>query len=240
MSATSTLWQTLQRIARSGGCFTLVSNDSTHSAVGQERSDSGNTGVPLGAWLAQLPDERLIRLLELRPDLTQPPPGTIAALAARATSRQSVKAATDDLDFLRLAVLDALLVLHGDTTAVPLAKLFELIGSRADEGAITAAVDDLRDRALVWGDDEVRVAAEAASGLPWYPGQAVVETADLGADDIARMLSGLDTAQRDLLDRLLEGSPVGRTRDAAPGTPRTGRCSGCLPRACCDRSTTTP
>ncbi|MFS0901300.1 helicase-associated domain-containing protein [Mycolicibacterium litorale] len=186
---------------------------------GRSEATRGNTGVPLGAWLAQLPDERLIRLLELRPDLTQPPPGTIAALAARATSRQSVKAATDDLDFLRLAVLDALLVLHGDTTAVPLAKLFELIGSRADEGAITAAVDDLRDRALVWGDDEVRVAAEAASGLPWYPGQAVVETADLGADDIARMLSGLDTAQRDLLDRLLEGSPVGRTRDAAPGTP---------------------
>ena len=41
-------------------------------------------GVPLGAWLAELDDERLIRLLELRPDLTQPPPGTIAALAARA------------------------------------------------------------------------------------------------------------------------------------------------------------
>jgi hypothetical protein len=176
-------------------------------------------GVPLGAWLAQLPDERLIRLLELRPDLTQPPPGTIAALAARATSRQSVKAATDSLDFLRLAVLDALLVLHADTTAVPLTKLIALIGARADEGALTAAVDDLRTRALVWGDDEVRVAAEAASGLPWYPGQAVVETAEHGADDIARELAGLDTAQRELLERLLEGSPVGRTRDAAPGTP---------------------
>jgi Helicase conserved C-terminal domain len=176
-------------------------------------------GVPLGAWLAQLPDERLIRLLELRPDLTQPPPGTIAALAARATSRQSVKATTDALDFLRLAVLDALLVLHADTTAVPVSKLFELIGARADEGAVTAAVDDLRARALVWGDDEVRVAAEAASGLPWYPGQAVVETAEHGADDIAHTLTELDTAQRDLLERLLEGSPVGRTRDAAPGTP---------------------
>jgi hypothetical protein len=76
-------------------------------------------GVPLGAWLAELDDERLIRLLELRPDLTQPPPGSIAALAARAQARQSVKAATDGLDFLRLAVLDALLVLHADTAAVP-------------------------------------------------------------------------------------------------------------------------
>lgn len=187
--------------------------------TGRSDATRGSTGVPLGAWLAQLPDERLIRLLELRPDLTQPPPGTIAALAARATSRQSVKAATDGLDFLRLAVLDALLVLHADTTAVPSTKLFELLGARADENAIIVAVDDLRARALVWGDDEVRVAAEAASGLPWYPGQAVVETAEHGADDIEQKLAGLDTAQRELLERLLEGSPVGRTRDAAPGTP---------------------
>src|SRR6478609_1280376 len=88
-------------------------------------------GVPLGAWLADLPDERLIRLLELRPDLAQPPPGSIAALAARAQARQSVKAATDDLDFLRLAVLDALMVLQADAGGVPFAKLVALIGERA-------------------------------------------------------------------------------------------------------------
>src|SRR5437868_1051551 len=105
-------------------------------------------GLPLGAWLAELGDERLIRLLELRPDLTQPPPGTIAALAARAQARQSVKAATDDLDFLHLAVIDALLVLHADTTAVPLSKLLELIGDSAAESVVTAAVDDLRERVL--------------------------------------------------------------------------------------------
>ena len=145
-------------------------------------------GVPLGAWLAELDDERLIRLLELRPDLTQPPPGTIAALAARAQARQSVKAATDALDFLRLAVLDALLVLHADTAAVPLSKLLALIGDRASEDTVTAAVDDLRERALVWGDATVRVAAEAAAGLPWYPGQATVE--DSEQTDIAARLDG--------------------------------------------------
>jgi hypothetical protein len=174
-------------------------------------------GVPLGAWLAELPDERLIRLLELRPDLTQPPPGSIAALAARAQARQSVKAATDDLDFLRLAVLDALLVLHADTTAVSLTKLFELIGDRAAEDTVTAAVDDLRERALVWGDDAVRVTAEAATGLPWYPGQATVE--DAGQTNVAEQLGALDEPQSELLQKLLEGSPMGRTRDAAPGTP---------------------
>src|SRR6185312_7625934 len=88
------------------------------------------TRVPLGAWLADLGDDRLVRLLELRPDLTQPPPGSIAALAARAQARQAVKAASDDLDCLALAVLDALLVLHADTAAVPPAKLTSLLGDR--------------------------------------------------------------------------------------------------------------
>lgn len=175
-------------------------------------------GVPLGAWLAELDDERLIRLLQARPDLTQPPPGTIAALAARAQARQSVKAATDELDFLRLAVLDALLTLHADTTAIPLTKLHELVDGRASEDAVTAAVDDLRERALVWGDGAVRVVPEAASGLPWYPGQAIAETEQSPAQ-IADRLAEADEAQRDLLNKLLEGSPVGRTRDAAPGTP---------------------
>ena len=174
--------------------------------------------MPLGAWLADLPDERLIRLLAVRPDLTQPPPGTIAALAARAQARQSVKAATDELDFLRLAVLDALLMLHADTAAIPLTKLLELIGDRASEETVTAAIDDLRERALVWGDTAVRVAPEAASSLPWSPGQAIVE-ADQSPDGIADRLAGADEAQLELLRKLLEGSPMGRTRDAAPGTP---------------------
>ena len=176
-------------------------------------------GVPLGAWLAELDDARLIRLLRLRPDLAQPPPGTIAALAARAAARQSVKAATDDLDFLHLAVLDALLTLHAETTAVTFAELSELLGERADGAAVHAAVDGLRERALVWGDDALRVVAEAASGLPWYPGQATAESAAVSTAEITDAIEGLDAATRELLDKLLEGSPVGRTRDALPGTP---------------------
>ena len=176
-------------------------------------------GVPLGAWLAELDDARLIRLLRLRPDLAQPPPGTIAALAARAAARQSVKAATDDLDFLHLAVLDALLTLHAETTAVTVTELSELLGERADGAAVHAAVDALRERALVWGDDALRVVAEAASGLPWYPGQATAESAAVSTAEITDAIEGLDAATRELLDKLLEGSPVGRTRDALPGTP---------------------
>ncbi len=176
-------------------------------------------GVPLGAWLADLPDDRLIRLLELRPDLAQPAPGSIAALAARAAARQSIKAATDELDFLRLAVLDALLVLRADTEPVPVGKLLALVGERATEESVLGALDDLRERALVWGDAAVRVSAEASAGLPWYPGQATLEDSSRSGKQISAAIEALNEPQRDLLERLLMGSPVGRTRDAAPGAP---------------------
>ncbi|MBV8862929.1 MAG: helicase-associated domain-containing protein [Mycobacterium sp.] len=176
-------------------------------------------GIPLGSWLAELPDERLIRLLALRPDLAQPPPGSIAALAARAQARQSIKAATDELDFPRLAMIDALLVLHADTAPVQVAKLLALIGDRAPEPDVLDALDDLKERALVWGDSDLRVAADAGAGLPWHPGQVTLEDASGTAEQIAELIDSVDDPQRELLDRLLEGSPLGRTRDAAPGAP---------------------
>lgn len=173
--------------------------------------------APLGSWLAGLPDESLIRLLELRPDLAQPAPGSLAALAARAVSRQSVKAAADDLDFLRLALLDGLLTLGADHDFVPVEVLIGLAGKDASRAAVQAALADLRERALVWGDAELRVSPEVAAALPWYPGQAIGEQQT--AAGLAGTLAGLDEAARDVLDRLAVGSPVGRTRDAAPGTP---------------------
>ncbi|HYO03812.1 MAG TPA: helicase-associated domain-containing protein [Mycobacterium sp.] len=175
--------------------------------------------APLGAWLAELTDDQLVRLLELRPDLAQPPPGSISALAARAQSRQSVKAATDGLDFLDLVVLDALLVLRADGGGVPVAKLFALIGDRATQDDLNAALEDLRARALAWGDTAVRLAPEAAAGLPWHPGQVTLEADGLDADRIVELLDGVDEPQRELLERLVDGSPIGRTRDAATGTP---------------------
>ncbi|MCV7197763.1 helicase-associated domain-containing protein [Mycobacterium angelicum] len=173
--------------------------------------------IPLGSWLADLPDERLILLLELRPDLAQPPPGSIAALAARAQARQSVKAATDELDFLRLAVLDALLVLQADTEPVPVAKLLALIGDHAPQADVVAALDDLKLRALVWGEAAVRVASDAATALPWHAGQVTLEDRSRSGEEIAALIEDLDESQRDVLEKLLEGSPMGRTRDAAPG-----------------------
>ena len=167
-----------------------------------------------------MPDERLIRLLELRPDLTQPPPGSIAALAARAQARQSVKAATDELDFLRLAVLDALLTLHAETTPVPLTKLTALIGDRVGE-------DGRRRRRRRPARAGAGVGRLPRSGWPPRPRRACpgirARPSSKGAEhtgaEIADRLAVVDDAQRDLLRRLMEGSPMGRTRDAAPGTP---------------------
>lgn len=172
----------------------------------------------LGSWLAELPDERLIRLLELRPDLAQPAPGSMAALAARATSRQSVKVAADDLDFLRLAVLDALIRLDADEAAVAVTDLLPALGDDSASDAALTALEDLRMRALVWGDDEVRVSAETAAALPWVPGQAL-DFSGRSAAELSAAIEALDDDARNLLNRLKAGSPVGRTRDAAPDTP---------------------
>ena len=173
--------------------------------------------VPLGSWLADLPDEGLIRLLELRPDLGQPAPGSMPALAARAISRQSVKVAADDLDFLRLAVLDVLMTLGADDVAVPVTEVHTRLGDAPAE-AVLAALADLRARALVWGESEVHIGAETGAALPWFPGQAV-DVSGRSAAEITAAIDALDGAARDLLGRLKSGSPVGRTRDAAPGTP---------------------
>lgn len=182
----------------------------------ETRSTRGQT---LGSWLAGLPDDSLIRLLELRPDLAQPAPASTAALAARASSRQSVKAAADELDFLRLAVLDALLVLGADHAAVPAGDLVAMVAGRAPAGEVDSAVGDLRDRALVWGDEELRLCADTAAALPWYPGQIVLEDAPGSPAELRALIDGLGEPERDVLDRLVVGSPVGRTRDAAPDTP---------------------
>ncbi len=87
------------------------------------------------------------------------------------------------------------------------------------EAEVLDALDDLKGRALAWGDLDVRVTADAAGGLPWYVGQVTLEDASQSPEQIATLIDGLNDPQRELLDRLLEGSPVGRTRDAAPGAP---------------------
>jgi hypothetical protein len=184
-----------------------------------KHSAPGRGSTSLGGWLEQLSDEQLIRLLELRPDLAQPPPSSIVALAARAAARQSIKAATDDLDFLHMAVIDALLALDAEATGVTVAELMAFIGKRAPEAQVRTVLDGLRERALAWGTDEIRVPADAAGALPWFPGQVAHDDPTRPSADLAAAVTELDAPRRDLLDRLLTGSPMGITKDAAPDAP---------------------
>lgn len=174
--------------------------------------------LPLGTWLAERTDEQLVRLLELRPDLAQPTPGSMAALAARANARQSVKVASDDLDFLRLALLDVLVGLGADGAPVPVSSVLEALADRVRGDDVTAALDQLREKALVWGDDDVRIPVEAGAALPWFPGQAL-DTSGLSTDQVVAAIDALDEPAHDLLERLTTSSPMGRTREAEPGTP---------------------
>lgn len=69
------------------------------------------TAASLTGHLAQWSDDRLRRLLRLRPDLCHPPVPDLAALAARAGTQMSVLRALDSLDRAHLDVLEALVVL---------------------------------------------------------------------------------------------------------------------------------
>ena len=95
-----------------------------------------------------LPDS-VITLVSLRPDLAQPPPHDLAALTARATMSHSVLRALDGLTAWQREVAEALAALPDPASSAAVAELLA-----ADVDPCRQAVDDLRQRALLWGPDE--------------------------------------------------------------------------------------
>ncbi len=96
-------------------------------------------------------DESLAALLRARSDLLDPVPADLSRLAARASSTASVTHALDGLDRAALEVLDTLAALPG---VVTLGELATVIGSDdASLPRVRATVNQLRERALVWGDE---------------------------------------------------------------------------------------
>ncbi|QXQ13399.1 helicase-associated domain-containing protein [Skermania piniformis] len=173
----------------------------------------------LADWLSARSDDQLAALLQLRPDLGVPVPGTMDVLAARAGQRPSVVRSADDLDTVALTVLEALALLDAVHRPVSRAQVHELLDRRATPAAVDEALDQLIDRALAWGDDTVEVVAAAPDALPWPVGASFEPATGPDEAEIRAALAELDEPARTLLDRLATSSPIGRTRDAAPGTP---------------------
>ncbi len=184
-----------------------------------DRTDSNSDTDSLAQWLGSRPDDELIELLRLRPDLTVPLPGSMGVLANRAQQRASVMRAADELNTLALAVIEALALAGGHSTPVRREDIDALLAGRAPAKAIAAAIDQLRARALLWGIKSVHLLPVAVDAVPWPVGRSLEPVDALSETAIAVALRETSPAERALLDRLATTAPIGRTKDAAPGTP---------------------
>lgn len=165
-------------------------------------------------WLRHRTDDELVATLELRPDLTHPPPDGLADLAARATTGSSVARVLRHLNAWQEIVVAAVAALGGEATPQEIATI---LGVPDDTAAVGEAVEDLRQWALVWGSsDVVRLVREARLAVGPFPGGlAPASSRPLGDHEVDEALATIAPEERALLDRLVWGPPTGRVRDAA-------------------------
>ncbi len=121
-------------------------------------------------WLRARSDDELVTLLRRRPDLGLPAPADITTLANRIAVRTSVQRAVDALDAWQLRVLEALALAGGAHEAPSVARASELLGVDKDNVDISAAIDELAELALVWGEpDELHLSPSVPEALGAYP-----------------------------------------------------------------------
>lgn len=174
----------------------------------------------LAEWLRERSDEELAALLRARPDLATPPPADTSVLATRVGSRSSVARACEDLDAFALSTLEALVLLDADLHPVPLTRATALLGADVTEQRTRRAVDRLRALALVWGsDDELSVLPAAREALPEFPAGLGRPAEDLTVEQAKAALEELTDEERQLVGKLADRSPLGRTKDAARQVP---------------------
>ncbi|MGV9711112.1 helicase-associated domain-containing protein [Gordonia sp. NPDC003424] len=182
-------------------------------------SDSGGAG--LADDLASRSDDELTELLTARPDLASPPPAGTKVLASRALSAGSSSLAGEDLDLLAAAVLEIVIDRGAEGKGLlpaPVATdvVVKGLAGRADRAEIDARVDLLRRRALLWGpDDGLLTGAHAPSALPWRGRHLTGPMGAATTDELQSRLADLDERRRGVLEKLSQGSALGRSRDAA-------------------------
>ncbi|MGW2161138.1 helicase-associated domain-containing protein [Nonomuraea sp. NPDC001699] len=196
-------------------------------------------------WIRGRTDEQLRALVSARPELITPVPAHLEGLAARAASPSAIGRVLDRLDRFTLAVVETLAVQDGPVTKAALRGLVgRALAAGRPEPALTAALDRLRDLALVFGPDNaldlgpgVRKVLEEPAGLG--PRAADVfrhhppEQLDEMADDIApgtdgpgkerlaavlaspeALVEAVSPEARGALDQLVWGPPTGRVPNA--------------------------
>ena len=204
--------------------------------------------MTLADHLRALSDEDLGTLLQLRPDLTVPPPADLSQLASRVQSRVSVARALDGLDRFTLQVLDGLRYVRGDDAYAPAEKLLTLAAEAGAEPAkVRDALTRLRQLQLIYGDsgqvrllgaiDELTASHPVGLGRPaeelvatngnrrarGAPIELVADPVELAADPagLRRMLLSAPPEARAVLDRLAAGPPIGQVqlKSTVEGSP---------------------
>ncbi|WP_219470912.1 helicase-associated domain-containing protein [Nonomuraea rhizosphaerae] len=196
-------------------------------------------------WIRGRTDEQLRALVSARPELITPVPAHLEGLASRAASPSAIGRALDRLDRFTLAVVETLAVRTGPVTKVALRELVgaALAGGRP-EPALSAAVERLRDLALVYGPDNaldlapgVRKVLDDPAGLGPPAAEAfrhhAPEQLEEMADDVAPggtgsgkerlagaladpkpLIEAVSPEARAALDQLAWGPPTGRVPNA--------------------------
>lgn len=189
----------------------------------------------LTAWLAGIPEDELSALLTRRPDvLLGRPPTTLAELAERWGSPESLSRALRQLSRPQLQAVEALCALGERRTFDELAGLLSGVGpDHRDDVVVVLA--HLQGRALMWplGDGRLAVPSALPAMFPMLLGGAGrplrPSWATSNADDVRKALRAVGVRPEGrkaelveaLVGRLAEPSTVRRLLDSAPEQVRS-------------------